>query len=171
MDNEQTELVEDIKAEEADKPEAAEPQVEESIEELRQRLAAAEAREAKTRAESIERRQRLAKEKSEKSSLLERLEALEEEARIAKLDAARANALSKYGLPQDAIAILGEDAAEVDAKASQLAALLKSVDEVRDSGSGSRLSLQGREAVGGRNPLEHQDATDIKSLVAKYSRA
>lgn len=171
MDSEQTELMEDAKVEEVDKHEVAEPQVEESVDELRQRLAAAEAREAKTRAESIERRQRLAKEKSEKSSLLERLEILEEEARVAKLDAARATALSRYGLPQDAIAILGEDPAEVDAKASQLASLLKGAGEVRDTGYSSRLSLQDREAVGGRNPLEYQDATDIKSLVAKYSRA
>lgn len=143
---------------------------EETVEELRERLAKAEARERKVRAESIERRISNKDLRSERDELAERVEALEREAREAKLKATQATVLAKYELPEDSLKILGDSPEEVEARASLLADLLKANKGKRSAVSEEpRRSITAREPSGGRNPAVPSGNDDVKSLIAQYS--
>lgn len=161
----------DVAVEDGSQGEALAPAVhEETVEELRERLAKAEAREREVRQESIKRRIDNKALHSERDELAERVEALEREARDAKLKAAQATALAKYELPEESLKILGDSPEEVEARAALLADLLKANKGKRNAAlEEPRRSITAREPSGGRTPAVAAGDDDVKSLIARFS--
>lgn len=161
----------DVAEEQDSQSEASAPSVhEETVEELRERLAKAEAREREVRKESIQRRINNKDLQQERDELSARLETLERKAAEAELKAAQATALSKYELPEDSLKILGNSPEEVEARAALLADLLKANKGKRNAASEEpRRSITAREPSGGRTPAVAAGDDDVKSLIAQFS--
>lgn len=142
----------------------------ESVEELKARLAAAEAREAAVRKESIERRHANKSLKHERDDLTARLEALERKAAEAEVKAAVASAKAAYGLPDEALELLTGTPEEIEKRATVLSKVIGAGKKPGGDGAAKAPRVPSRKPSGGRQPSDPAGGQDVAALIDAYSR-